>query len=75
MVSLFLRVKKETDTAEPDGCSIMLLPIQVNNDYAWDTGKYKAIAEVGERINLNCVRPTIARGRSLGGLDSAGKSD
>lgn len=68
---------KETDCSmsDADGCKIMLLPIKKpDGDFAYDTGKFKPIAEVGGRINSDCVRPVAAGGRGLGGMERAGKS-
>ncbi|KAI4168968.1 MAG: hypothetical protein LQ343_005999 [Gyalolechia ehrenbergii] len=55
------------------GCKIMLVPIlNLNGQYLWDTGRYKPIAETGGRINSDCVRPIVAGGRGMGGLDFVG---
>ncbi|KAL8935765.1 MAG: hypothetical protein Q9216_005266 [Gyalolechia sp. 2 TL-2023] len=57
------------------GCKIMLIPIlRLNGEYSWDTGRYKPIAEVGGRINSECVRPAVAGGRGIGGMEFVGTS-
>ncbi|KAL8826443.1 MAG: hypothetical protein Q9170_007397, partial [Blastenia crenularia] len=58
------------------GCSIMLIPIlKANGEFHWDTGRYKSIAGKGVDINSACVRPAVAGGRGIGGLDFVGMSD